>query len=152
MMDESGSSDTSETVYAEASNPIWLDATQTRLRLRVAYTGDLDLREVETDGQSDDVPAGRELWQRALAGEFGPIATAVPRAVTGAQARIALRRAGLRESVEDAVKSSGLDTQDWYAFATTWERESAILGGLAAGMGLSDAQLDDLFREAAAVS
>jgi hypothetical protein len=137
MMDESGSSDTSETVYAEASNPIWLDATQTRLRLRVAYTGDLDLREVETDGQSDDVPAGRELWQRAL---------------TGAQARIALRRAGLRESVEDAVKSSGLDTQDWYAFATTWERESAILGGLAAGMGLSDAQLDDLFREAAAVS
>jgi hypothetical protein len=66
--------------------------------------------------------------------------------------RAGAHRAAPRGSVEDAVKSSGLDTQDWYAFATTWERESAILGGLAAGMGLSDAQLDDLFREAAAVS
>lgn len=76
----------------------------------------------------------------------------VPERVTNAQARAALRSAGLIDKVEAAIAASGTA-----AIADAWEyspeisRQSALVKTLGHALGLSDEQIDALFVQAAAV-
>ena len=77
--------------------------------------------------------------------------TDVPYSVTRFQARAVLAAAGLLASVEAAIASADQFTQIAWADAQEFRRESPTMNGLAAVLGLTEAQLDDLFRQAATI-
>jgi hypothetical protein len=76
---------------------------------------------------------------------------AVPKVVTKPWAKVALLRAGLLDTVEAYVAAqtgdAGRELQIWWADATEFERANPKLNAVAAALGLSDAQVDDLFAE-----
>jgi len=70
----------------------------------------------------------------------------VPQQVTPRQIRQALTRAGLRDAVEYAVSQSSQDVKDWWGYSTVFERQNPQVIGMAAALGVSDSQVDDLWR------
>jgi len=77
------------------------------------------------------------------------IPSPVPEAVTPLQIRRALNTAGLRATVEAAVQSADQDVKDAWDFALEVRRDNALLTGMAAQLGMTSEQIDDLFRLAA---
>lgn len=77
----------------------------------------------------------------------------VPQVVSRFQARAALHAAGLLSSVEDAI-ATGADvfTQIAWADAAEFRRNSPTIATLAAALGLSEEQVDNLFRQAATIT
>ena len=72
--------------------------------------------------------------------------------VSRLQARKAMRDAGIFAAVDAAVAASGNDDiQDAWANAIEFHRFSPTILALSAQIGLTDTQLDDLFRAAALV-
>lgn len=82
-----------------------------------------------------------------------PVPVAVPASVSIFQARTALRRAGLFDAAEAAVQASGdAEIQDAWVYAAEFPRTSPTIAALAHQLGLTDAQIDDLFRAAALIT
>ena len=84
-----------------------------------------------------------------------PMPEPVPEQVTSAQGAAALIQAGLWQPVLDYVDAMTDPTEKAMAEValhrtTHWQRTSPFLNAAAASLGLSDEQLDDLFRQAAA--
>jgi hypothetical protein len=77
----------------------------------------------------------------------------VPSFVTNYQARAALINAGLFETVEAAVESSPdkMMVQAW-RHAGVIQRSSPFIASMSAALGLTNEQVDDLFRAASAIS
>ena len=71
--------------------------------------------------------------------------------ISPVQAKIALHRAGLLETAEAMVAASGVEAQLAWTSATAFERDSALLNGMATAMGLTSQQLDDLFTTASQI-
>lgn len=77
----------------------------------------------------------------------------VPQTVTMRQARLALLGTGLLDDVDAAIAAIQDTTQrraaeiEW-EYAQTVDRTSTFTQQLAGGLGLNDAQLDQLFTEA----
>lgn len=87
--------------------------------------------------------------------EYVPVVDPVPEVVTMRQARLALLGVGMLAQVNAAVASmSGAEGDaariEW-EFSSTVERHRPLVLSLIAALGLTDAQLDDLFRQAAAL-
>lgn len=80
-----------------------------------------------------------------------PAGAVVPSEISAAQARVQLRRSGLRDQVEALVSGTNGETRDWYEYASVWRRDNPNIAGLAAQIGLSDADIDALFIAAAAI-
>ena len=107
--------------------------------------------EVEADAYVEALTEARAAAQVAAAAIIMP--------VSRAQALIQLRRTPstatgktLRDDVEAAVAEAGGDVEDWYQFAATWVRDNPYVGQLGTKLGLTDAQIDDLFRQAAKIA
>ncbi len=66
-----------------------------------------------------------------------------------AQARLALLQSGLLAQVENAVAAAGQAVQIEWEYRDAVYRDSALVEALAAQLGWTSAQLDDLFRLAA---
>lgn len=76
----------------------------------------------------------------------------VPASVSRFQARAALAMAGLLPAVDAAIAASGsVIAQIAWADAQVFERGSPTIAGLASAIGLTDAQIDNLFRTAAEI-
>jgi hypothetical protein len=75
----------------------------------------------------------------------------VPRSVSAFQARAALSRAGLLDAVEAAIAGMGGEAALAWEYATEFIRTGALLNSVATGLGLTEAQIDDLFRQAALI-
>jgi len=75
-------------------------------------------------------------WEQRLA----PIPDITPR-----QIRLAMTQAGIRSQVEAYVAAASQDVKDTWEFATIIERDNAIIVSGAAALGMTDAQIDDLF-------
>jgi hypothetical protein len=71
--------------------------------------------------------------------------------ISPVQAKIALHRAGLLETAEAIVAAAGVESQLAWASATAFERDSTLLNGIAAAMGLTSSQTDNLFAAAALI-
>lgn len=69
----------------------------------------------------------------------------VPAQVSQRQIRQALTATGLRAGVEAAVAAGSQDLKDWWEYANPVERQHPMVIGMAAGLGVTDQQLDDLF-------
>jgi hypothetical protein len=73
----------------------------------------------------------------------------VPQCVTPRQIRRALNDAGLRATVEAAIAAADQATRDDWEFALEIRRDWPALAGMAAALGLTGAQVDTLFTQAA---
>jgi len=76
----------------------------------------------------------------------------VPEEVRQAQARRALLAVGLLDDVEAAVAAASRDIQIAWEYEPNIRRDSPMVAALAPAIGLTDAQLDDLFRAAAEIT
>lgn len=75
----------------------------------------------------------------------------VPATITNFQARQVLKAAGLFEAVDAAVRASGGVLLDAWEYGGGFDRDSPSLSALAQSLGLTDAQVDDLFRQGATI-
>lgn len=62
------------------------------------------------------------------------------------QVRKVLTLFNLRANVEAAIVLADTATKDAWAFANEFERSDALLNGMAASLGMTSAQLDQLFE------
>ncbi len=84
---------------------------------------------------------------------------AVPREVTNFQARALLKSMpgsadgrSLFDDVNDALEAmGGVPWQAW-EYTTVFPRDSQLIAAIGSQLGLTDAQLDQMFAEAAAIS
>ena len=105
---------------------------------------------------------GMEEWDAVLATSPAPyVAPALPdpiiaeraaMTVSRFQALAALLNAGLLSQVNAALADAGPLAQLAWAEATEFRRNSPTIAGLASGLGLTDTQVDDLFRAAALIT
>lgn len=70
----------------------------------------------------------------------------VPQSISPAQARLALIQAGLYQTVLDTVAVATDDVKVYWEYANTFERTNPILNSMASAIGITDEQLDELFR------
>ena len=72
--------------------------------------------------------------------------------ISPVQAKIALHRVGLLETVEAMIAGADVETRLAWAEATGFSRNSPILLGMAGALGLTEQQLDELFALAASIT
>jgi hypothetical protein len=70
-------------------------------------------------------------------------------ALTAWQVRKVLNATGLRDLVEAAVAGSSRDVRDAWQYAVNYRRDDVILNGMAAIVGITQSQLDQMFVEGA---
>jgi hypothetical protein len=69
-----------------------------------------------------------------------------PSPVTPLQIRRALNASGMRGMVEAALAAAPQDARDAWDYATEVKRDDATLNAMATALGMTSAQVDDLFR------
>lgn len=118
---------------------------------------------LERDGLPDLYIDKGGLYDRAVSGEFGPVAEyiappepepqpdLVPQVVSRFQARAALHQAGLLQQAQDAIAAADPIAQLAWEDATTFKRSSPTVAAIAGALSLSDTAVDDLFRAAAQI-
>lgn len=74
-----------------------------------------------------------------------------PTSLTPRQIRLVLTTAGLRTAVESAVAASSQDIRDAWEFSLEYRRTDPVLLAMASTLGITDAQLDELFVQGAAL-
>jgi len=94
---------------------------------------------------------------RAAGGVIAPYVappTPVPASVSAFQARAALARAGLLAAAQAQVDAMAADDERRLAWnhAQAFERSSPTIAAFATALGLSEQQVDNLFREAATIT
>lgn len=86
---------------------------------------------------------------------YDPAPPYVPTVITMRQARLALLGAGLLSSIETAIESMPSPQKEEvrieWDYSTLVRRDNKSIQALAAAIGLSDAQLDDLFVSASSL-
>jgi hypothetical protein len=73
-----------------------------------------------------------------------PIPNLTPR-----QVRLVLNVAGLRDQVETAIASADKNTKDMWQYSSVFIRTDPILVAMATALGITSAQLDQLFIQGA---
>lgn len=102
--------------------------------------------------------SGAQIGDEYVGGEFvrPEVIDPVPESVTRRQAKVALLQAGLLDEVEAGIEAIAdpitkrIAKLDW-SEANEFRRDWPLLNQLAAGMGITDGQLDELFRAAARI-
>lgn len=89
-----------------------------------------------------------EGWQILAAAPQAPPAP-IPQSVTMRQARLALLGAGLLSMVETAIGGAGPAAAIEWEYAQEVQRASGLVPAMATALGLTDAQIDALFVQAA---
>ena len=73
----------------------------------------------------------------------------VPQQVTMRQARLELLSRGLLDDVEAMIAAAGRAAQIEWEYASTVDRDNPVIAVVQQQQGMTDEQIDDLFREAA---
>lgn len=104
--------------------------------------------------ESDTAEVG-ELWDGETFTKPAPATAPVPQAVTMRQARLALYGASLLQTVNDAIAAmtgaQGEAARIEWEFSSEVRRNQPLVIALAPALGLTDAQIDQLFITAAAL-
>jgi len=101
----------------------------------------------ESDGSQDNlIPSNYVLATDAQVRDIqNPHLTLAPADLTPRQIRMALTRAGLRATVEDAVASGGQELKDWWEWSQTFERNHPAVIQMGAALGQTPEQMDALW-------
>jgi hypothetical protein len=86
-----------------------------------------------------------------MLGASAPPAPGVPPVIGSMNAKVALLRAGLLPAVQAWVNTQSAEQQLIWNTATNFRRDSTLIADGAAALGLSSAQLDQLFITAATI-
>ena len=73
----------------------------------------------------------------------------VPQQVTMRQARLELLKRALLDDVEAVITAAGREAQIQWEYASAVERSNPVIAIVQQQQGMTDAEIDDLFREAA---
>ena len=76
---------------------------------------------------------------------YVPSPPVIPQSISMRQARLALLGAGLLDTVNGAMATMPQAAQIEWEFASDVQRTNPLIGAMAAALGMTDAQLDDLF-------
>lgn len=126
------------------------------LRARIAAAG-VPVVAVYVNGRRAEYPPEATNEQistgNAILAAWDWDAPPVPAQVTATQAKLALIDAGLYEAVDSWIQAEE-GSPDGYRYRVVWDagnwyRTSRELNEIATDLGLTDAQVDDLFRLAA---
>ena len=114
--------------------------------------------ETTTPGQPRANWQGHEwaVWPYVAPPAEVPLAAPVPDAITRAQGKAALIHADLMPAVQQFIASIADPKDRALAEVTmndadTWRRDNAFLNAAGGALGLTSAQIDDLFRQAATI-
>jgi hypothetical protein len=139
--------------FTNVTDLVWADADHTRIFCKVTFE---TIGEVPFSASPDDSEAhGRDIFARAKAGEWGAVApyvqppeppVSVPQKITPLQARKALRQLGWKAAVDAFVATLSEEEQEEWDFATEYRRDNAIIAKGATALGLTQEQIDELFR------
>jgi hypothetical protein len=147
-----------------AKDPKWANAEQTLIDITIKWDG-IDEELPFTASPTDPEPHGRAIFATAQAGEFGPIAEYlappppplfVPQQVTRAQGKVVLIQMGLWQAVQAYVAAIEDTMQRTIAEVAVyetlhWQRNSPFLNQAATALGITQAQMDQLFIQASEV-
>jgi hypothetical protein len=142
--------------YSTAHSPVFANPANTAINLIVNFD---EIGEVPFTATSRDAAGhGREIFEKAVDGEFGQVAAyaipaaSVPRSVTMRQARLALLAAGKLAAVGAAIGALPSPKKDAaqieWEYAATVDRTSTLTELLATALSLSASQIDALFIQA----
>jgi hypothetical protein len=70
---------------------------------------------------------------------------AVPLELTPRQVRLVLNSTGMRAAVEAAVLATDQNTKDMWAYSSSFKRNDPVLNAMAASIGITQSQLDQMF-------
>lgn len=110
-----------------------------------------DVFAYEPDGSQDNLipPDFLPIRDEDVAGIVGVDSNTVPQVVTRRQALLALLAADKLDAVDLMIKNAPRAVQIAWAAAGTFERGNPLIESLAPALGLSEADVDNLFIEAA---
>lgn len=111
---------------------------------------DEDVLETVTRTRSSDTETIEEDWVKLKAEytiEIEDYIPPPPQSLTPRQARLVLNKYGLRDDVELAVESAGRDARDTWEYSNEIRRDWPLLNQMAISLGITNSQLDDMFRE-----
>jgi hypothetical protein len=96
-----------------------------------------------------DASPALPAWFDASPTPSDPVAPPVPDTITALQARLVLNGMGALDAVEAFIAEAGGAAKIVWEYATVIERHSPLVSGAAAALGMTEEQMDDLFRTAA---
>lgn len=102
-------------------------------------------------GQQEVVPLTPEEIAEAEARTAAEAIARIPRTVTMRQARLALLQSGLLGQVNAAVNAADEATKITWEFSSEVHRDHPFVATLTAALGLTEAQLDNIFTLAASL-
>jgi hypothetical protein len=105
---------------------------------------------IDEDGISRMSMLAEVLSEGTVIEPADPIIPVIPTVVSMRQARLALHRQALLDSVNSAVQND-MEAQIEWEYATEVRRDSTLVQSLAAGLNLTEQQMDDLFTLAASL-
>jgi hypothetical protein len=105
----------------------------------IRMTADSNPKRVEV------IPNDNDAEAKILA-FFANVKSPVPQSVTPLQMRKALREAGLKPMVDGFLTSIDEQSLEEWEYATSIDRANATIAMAAGLMGMTDEQVDDLFR------
>ena len=133
--------------YLEAT---WVNPEGIQVKRR-AYAGE-QMDELVADLGADAAKYAEMIAEcRAAVVPYVAPPEPVPSAVTPFQAKAALLQAGLLDAAKAGVAAAGPLAQLAWAEALEFKRNSPTMLGLARTLGLTNAQIDDLFRAASRI-
>lgn len=122
------------------------------MKFHSATTGGYYASEVHGANMPEDaLPVSDADYAAIFDQPIGEIPPSMPTSVSPAQARLALLAAGKLDQVEAIVAAADQSTQIAWNNASVIERDSPTVAALAGALGLTDAQLDELFTTAAGI-
>lgn len=134
---------------APAIEATWVDEAGQVVKCQAYSNSQMDLLAADL---GDDAPQYQVLMDEVAATYVPPPPEPphVPTSVSPRQIRQALNRvtygAGtLRDAVEAAVAAGSQDTKDWWEFATEFRRDNPEVLAMGQGLGVSAAQMDELW-------
>lgn len=146
--------------YTSVTNPIWVDSEYSAINCIVNFTN-LGQTPVPFSANPLDTsnPSSITIYDQCIAGNYGPIAVYVlPIPLTVEQKRISLlplsawqvrkvlTQLGLRDSIETAIANANQATKDAWTYASSFQRDDAMLNSMAVSLGITDVQLDGMFE------
>ena len=111
------------------------------------YAPDYTLKAEDKD--TYEYPVDGWYWFETLDDAMANMSKPDVQTVTMRQARLALHQAGLLETVQTAVANADASVQIEWEYADSFSRTWPTLLALQAQIGLTDAQVDELFAQAA---
>jgi hypothetical protein len=107
---------------------------------KICYWDDISKSQKERDATTEEAA---EIDARKIA------PPSVPQTVTMRQARLALNAAGLLSATQTAIDSGGEDAKITWEYSSEVHRNNGLIPTMAASLGMTETQIDNLFILAA---